>query len=118
MERVLDNKMHPSKATPKREASASGKEHISDVGNEDDGEDEEPQVQEQDDYVDNQEPNITNKVQEHDDHEHMVIDATNPLSSILLTMALSIHSIIEGIGIGATVSFQLLLMPIFLLWVL
>ena len=36
-------------------------------------------------------------------HVHMhIIDAAKPLSSILLTIALSIHSILEGIGIGAT----------------
>lgn len=37
------------------------------------------------------------------DHVHVhIIDAAKPLSSILLTIALSIHSILEGIGIGTT----------------
>ncbi len=35
-------------------------------------------------------------------HNMYIIDAATPLSSILLTIALSIHSIIEGIGIGTT----------------
>mmetsp|Transcript_13338 Transcript_13338/g.19978 ORF Transcript_13338/g.19978 Transcript_13338/m.19978 type:complete len:196 (+) Transcript_13338:338-925(+) len=54
--------------------------------NKDGGDDEE-----HDDFVDNEEH----------DHAH-IIDANNPLASILLTVALSIHSILEGIGIGAT----------------
>ena len=37
----------------------------------------------------------------HHDHEQ-VIDKDHPFSSLLLTIALSIHSIIEGLGIGAT----------------
>ena len=48
------------------------------------------------------------QIVEADDHEHahhdhgQVIDADHPFSSLLLTIALSIHSIIEGLGIGAT----------------
>ena len=39
----------------------------------------------------------------HDTHDHgQVMDADHPFSSLLLTIALSIHSIIEGVGIGAT----------------
>ena len=42
----------------------------------------------------------------HDHHTHhdhgQVMDADHPFSSLLLTIALSIHSIIEGLGIGAT----------------
>lgn len=40
---------------------------------------------------------------EHTHHDHgQVMDADHPFSSLLLTIALSIHSIIEGLGIGAT----------------
>ena len=40
------------------------------------------------------------------DHEHFALDAESPFSSILLTIALSIHSIIEGLGIGSTQDVQ------------
>ena len=41
--------------------------------------------------------------QEHDDHHHGAhIDSENPFSALLLTIALSVHSIIEGLGIGAS----------------
>ena len=40
------------------------------------------------------------------DHEHFALDAESPFSSILLTIALSIHSIIEGLGIGSTQNIQ------------
>ena len=40
---------------------------------------------------------------EHAQHDHgQVMDTDHPFSSLLLTIALSIHSIIEGLGIGAT----------------
>merc|ERR1711966_340508 len=39
----------------------------------------------------------------HTHHDHgQAMDADHPFSSLLLTIALSIHSIIEGLGIGAT----------------
>ena len=40
------------------------------------------------------------------DHEHFALDAESPFSSILLIIALSIHSIIEGLGIGSTQDVQ------------
>lgn len=41
------------------------------------------------------------KAVEVDEHEHEhTIDAENPFGSLLLTVALSIHSVIEGVGIG------------------
>mmetsp|Transcript_6400 Transcript_6400/g.9391 ORF Transcript_6400/g.9391 Transcript_6400/m.9391 type:complete len:309 (+) Transcript_6400:75-1001(+) len=86
LERVIDNKMNHSE--PKRETEVSGEDQNS---KKDGGDDEERDDQEQDDYVDNEEH----------DHVH-IIDAAKPLASILLTVALSIHSILEGIGIGAT----------------
>ena len=79
LERVIDNKMNHSE--PKRKTEVSGEDQNS---KKDGGEDEERDDQEQDDYVENEE------------HDHMhIIDAAKPLASILLTVALSIHSILE-----------------------
>lgn len=78
LERVIDNKMNHSEPKKQIEAPAAA-------------EDEDREVQE------------GGHVEDSHDHSHShTIDAENPLGSILLTIALSIHSIIEGIGIGAT----------------
>lgn len=83
LEWVIDSFIASNKASEKNIKSA-----------EKDGVEEEPAVanEEEDSFTDN-------KV-EHD-HEHIhAIDTENPFGSLLLTIALSIHSIIEGIGTG------------------
>lgn len=98
LERVIDDKMNHSKpeekTTTEAEVEASGQEEQR--SNEGSGEDED------DDHKD-LELQLDNAVgkEEHHDHAH-IVDKENPLASILLTIALSIHSIIEGIGVGAT----------------
>jgi zinc transporter ZupT len=65
---------------------------------EEDGVVEEPAVanEEEDSFTDNRDEHGDGH-----DHEHIhAIDEEKPLGSLLLTIALSIHSIIEGIGIG------------------
>lgn len=37
-----------------------------------------------------------------EDHGHMHVDPANSFSAIILTLALSVHSIVEGLGIGAS----------------
>ena len=91
LERVIDNKMNHSK--PEENAEASGEEQNSKKG---DGKDEEEDREVQGNAVDNEEHD-----QDGHDHGH-IVDEENPLASILLTIALSVHSIIEGIGIGIT----------------
>lgn len=54
-------------------------------------------------YDDNNDEHGQNNQGSHNHNVHLhIIDAAKPLSSILLTIALSIHSILEGIGIGTT----------------
>lgn len=65
-------------------------------GAEEDGVEKEPAVanEEEDSFTDN-------KVEHDHEHEHIhAIDAEHPFGSLLLTIALSIHSIIDGIGTG------------------
>lgn len=96
LERVIDDRMNHSKPEEKTltEVEASGQEDQR--TNECNGEDEDHKVQDLELQLDN----AVGK-EEHHDHAH-VVDKENPLASILLAIALSIHSIIEGIGVGAT----------------
>ena len=96
LERVIDDRMDHSKPEEKTstEVEASGQEDQR--TNEGSGEDEDHKVQDLELQLDN----AVGK-EEHHDHAH-IVDKENPLASILLTIALSIHSIIEGIGVGAT----------------
>ena len=86
LERVIDDKMNHSKpeekTTTEAEVEASGQEEQR--SNEGSGEDED------------------------DGHKVQDLEQEKPLASILLTIALSIHSIIEGIGVGATDDVQTL----------
>lgn len=100
LERLIDDKMNHSKpeekTTTEAEVEASGQEEQR--SNEGSGEDEDDDHKVQD--LELQLDNAVGK-EEHHDHAH-IVDKENPLASILLTIALSIHSIIEGIGVGAT----------------
>ena len=86
LEWVIDSFIDSNKASEKNIKSV-----------EEDGVEKEPAVaKEEDSFTDN-------KVEHDHDHGHnhssiIAIDAEHPLGSILLTIALSIHSIIEGIG--------------------
>ena len=87
LEWVIDSFIASNEASEKKIKSA-----------EEDGVEEEPAVanEEEDSFTDNK----VDHGHGHD-HEHIhAIDEEKPFGSLLLTIALSIHSIIEGIGIG------------------
>ena len=92
LERVIDDRMNHSKPEEKTSTEVEATQRT----NEGSGEDEDHKVQDLELQLDN----AVGK-EEHHDHAH-IVDKENPLASILLTIALSIHSIIEGIGVGAT----------------
>ena len=118
LERVIDNKIVNQHSKLKRRSSDEHQHHLSKVGvagkastqnqtsfsySYKDGEDDE----EHEVLLQNYDEHGQGQGSHNHVHVH-IIDEAKPLSSILLTIALSIHSILEGIGIGTTNSISTL----------